>query len=457
MDRIEEKILSLIDANADRLQALADDIFHHAEQGYHEYRTAKLVADFLKELGLETREGLAITGVKAAIGTGKGPNVALIGELDGLACPTHPDATELGFAHSCGHYAQIVCMLGAALALSDPEVAVSLDGTATIFAVPAEEFQDASVREEVRRSHGILSSGGKCELLRRGLMDDIDLAVTTHSHMAGRGSTDADLMLGCSACTGFIGKTIYMHGRAAHAAAAPHLGANALNAACLGMSALGMIRETFEEKDCVRVHPYIRKGGDAINIVPSEVVVDNEDAGFRIVESKVRHLLGNDEYVGSPDFVKGEIYGWVPSVFSYAYGDKVRSFYAKMVGNGDSRVEWTAQLPEGGEYELYVHYLGLQPRFQRVDSVQYYYTLEQGKLKADIGMLFGKRRRECAVSVRSNDGYEDDFYYEPKDSQADWVPLGRYVLDAGAVTLALYDRGIPNRLIFADAIKWVKR
>lgn len=52
------------------------------------------------------------------------------------------------------------------------------------------------------------------------------------------------------------------------------MGANALNAASLGMSALGMIRETFQEKDCIRVHPYIRKGGEAINIVPSEVVVD---------------------------------------------------------------------------------------------------------------------------------------------------------------------------------------
>ena len=46
-----------------------------------------------------------------------------------------------------------------------------------------------------------------------------------------------------------------------------HMGVNALNAACLGMSALGMIRETFEEKDCVRVHPYIREGGEAINVV----------------------------------------------------------------------------------------------------------------------------------------------------------------------------------------------
>jgi len=291
MDVIEQKILTIIDQNADELQALADDLFHHAEQGYHEYRTARAVSDFLKKLGLETREGLAITGIKAAIGKGGGPNIALIGELDALACPTHPSATSDGFAHACGHYAQLICMLGAALALSDPEVSASLDGTATIFAVPAEEYLDASVREEVRRTHDIHCSGGKCELIRRGEFDNIDLSVTTHSIMVDRGS-GADLMLGNSACTGFIGKTVYMHGRAAHAAAAPHLGANALNAASLGMAALGMVRETFQEKDCVRVHPYIRKGGEAINIVPSEVVVDmmvraNNQAAIEEVSAKV--------------------------------------------------------------------------------------------------------------------------------------------------------------------------
>jgi len=291
MNHIEEKIISIIDQHAGELQALADDLFTHAEQGYHEYRTAQVVSDFLKKLGLETREGLAITGVKAEIGKKEGPNVALIGELDALACPTHPSATADGFAHACGHYAQLVCMLGAALALSDPEVAASLDGTATIFAVPAEEYLDASVREEVKKSHGVLCSGGKCELIRRGEFDPIDLAVTTHSLMVAR-DTDVDLMLGNSACTGFIGKTVYMHGRAAHAAAAPHEGANALNAASLGMAALGMVRETFQEKDCVRVHPYIRKGGEAINIVPSEVVVDmmvraNNQAAIEEVSAKV--------------------------------------------------------------------------------------------------------------------------------------------------------------------------
>lgn len=272
MDNIEKRIIELIDEHAQELQALAEDIYTHAEQGYHEFRTAAIAADLLRGLGLEPETGLAITGVKAVLGKNEGPNVALIGELDGLACPDHPFANN-GFAHSCGHYAQMVCLLGAAIALCDHEVASALDGKVTFFAVPAEEFQDSSVRKEVREKHDVHCGGGKCELIRRGQFDDIDMAVTTHSHMVARDS-DADILLGNSACTGFIGKTVYMHGRAAHAAAAPHLGANALNAACLGMSALGMIRETFREKDCVRVHPYIRKGGQAINVVPSEVEVD---------------------------------------------------------------------------------------------------------------------------------------------------------------------------------------
>ena len=48
MDRIEERIIQIIDQNAPRLQAMAEDIFTHAEQGFHEYRTAKLAADYLR-------------------------------------------------------------------------------------------------------------------------------------------------------------------------------------------------------------------------------------------------------------------------------------------------------------------------------------------------------------------------------------------------------------------------
>ena len=291
MDHIEAKILKIIDDHADELQALAQDLFEHPEQGYYEYRTAQVVSDYLKKMGLETQEGLAITGVKARIGKESGPNIALIGELDAVGCASHPNASDKGFAHACGHYAQLTCMLGAALALSDPEVAAALDGTATIFAVPAEEFQDASVKAGLDPKHDIHCMGGKCELLRRGDFDEIDMSLTTHSLMVDRDS-DVDLMLGNSACTGFVGKTVIMHGKAAHAAAAPHAGVNALNAASLGMSALGMIRETFQEKDCIRVHPFFKKGGEVINVVPSEVIVDmmvraNNQAAIEATSEKV--------------------------------------------------------------------------------------------------------------------------------------------------------------------------
>lgn len=273
MDAIEKKIINIIDAQATQLQSLAQDLFLHAEQGYHEYRTAKIVADFLKGLGLTCKEGLANTGIRTSLGSKNGPHIALISELDGIKCPEHPCASGSGYSHSCGHYAQVVCMLGAAMALTDPEVAKSLDGMISFFAVPAEEYQDFTAREEICRSSGIRCPGGKQELLLRGEFDDIDMAISTHTLMVGR-ENGLDLMLGNSASTGFIGKTICVKGRAAHAASSPHLGVNALNAACLGISALGMIRETFQEKDCVRIHTNICQQNGAINVVPSEVTVN---------------------------------------------------------------------------------------------------------------------------------------------------------------------------------------
>lgn len=292
MNEIEKRILRIIDDNAPRLQTLADDLYTHPEQGWHETRTAAVAADFLRALGLDVQTGLAVTGLRASTGTGKGPNIALIGELDALKCPDHPAARN-GYAHSCGHYAQMVCMLGAALALSDPEVATSLDGTATFFAVPAEECQGESVRDELRREYDVRCLSGKCELLRRGAFDDIDMALTTHSHMVGRDS-GADLLLGNSASNGFVGKTVTIHGIAAHAAAAPDRGANALNAACLGLSALGMIRETFREADCVRVHPVIREGGQALNVVPSRAIVEMQvRANKRAVIGEISEKVNN--------------------------------------------------------------------------------------------------------------------------------------------------------------------
>lgn len=273
MDQIEQKILSIIDQRAQELIERGKALYCRAEQGFSEYETAKMTAEVLRALGLEPREGLAVTGLRAMIGKESGPTVALIGELDGIKCPEHPQAVaETGMSHSCGHHGQMMAMLGAAYALSDAQVAASLDGRAAIFAVPAEEYLAADIREGLQKSGAIRYSCGKSELIRLGEFDDVDIALTTHAHMVA--GVDCDILLGNNSASGFIGKTALFQGKAAHAAMCPHEGVNALNAASLALSALGMLRETFQEKDYIRVHPVMRGGGGAINVVPDEAVLD---------------------------------------------------------------------------------------------------------------------------------------------------------------------------------------
>src|SRR5436190_13708373 len=98
-----------IDRAANDLYEFGDDIFEHAELGFKELRTAGQVAERFRDLGLEYRDKLALTGVKAVAESGRaGPRVAVLGELDGLVVPNHRRAVkETGGAHACGHNGQL--------------------------------------------------------------------------------------------------------------------------------------------------------------------------------------------------------------------------------------------------------------------------------------------------------------------------------------------------------------
>ena len=152
MDAMEQRILQVIDAHAEEIKAFGRDIFHHAELGYKEHRTAGKFAEALRRLGIQPQEGLAITGVKGELpGTrDQKVRVAVMGELDALpisnASHTNP---ETGAAHCCGHHAQLTGVLGAAIALSDPEVKANLDGVPVFMAVPAEECVDLEFKEKL--------------------------------------------------------------------------------------------------------------------------------------------------------------------------------------------------------------------------------------------------------------------------------------------------------------------
>ena len=289
MDRIEQRICEIIDSRRDALLSFADDIWRHAELGFQEYRTAEKFNEALKSLGLRTEEKLAVTGVKARLhgGTGdpasdtagseSGPTVCLMGELDALPIPNHEFANpETGAAHCCGHHAQLTGVLGAAIALSDPEIRAALDGDIVFFGVPAEEYVEIEKRNQMRRQGLIRYGCGKCELIRIGALDDIDLVVGHHS------SCTKKYLIANRSCNGFVTKIARFRGRAAHAAGEPQRGIDAMAAAQIAMHAVDIQRETFRDRDTVRVHSCITKTESAANVIADEVVMEYSIRGKTI-------------------------------------------------------------------------------------------------------------------------------------------------------------------------------
>src|SRR5690606_15126273 len=106
------------------------DIHQNPELGNRETRTAALVAQHLRELGLEPRTGIATTGVTAVLKGGKpGPRIALRADMDALpvteatGLPFASKATTtfngqtVGVMHACGHDAHTSVLMGVAEAL----------------------------------------------------------------------------------------------------------------------------------------------------------------------------------------------------------------------------------------------------------------------------------------------------------------------------------------------------
>ncbi len=280
-----------IDRRAKELIAVSRDILEHPEPGYSEYRTARVVGEQLARLGIKYRSGLALTGVKGAVqgGGGKGPSVAIIGELDSLIVDGHPSAAaDTNAAHACGHHCQIGMMLGALVGLTQPRVLAELSGEIVPFAVPAEEFIEVERRLGLRESGQIEFMGGKQELIRLGEFDDVDIAMMCHTASDMGAHTFA---LGGTS-NGHIVKYVRFTGRAAHAGSAPHLGVNALNAATFALQAINSNRELYREQDTVRIHGIMTAGGQSVNSVPSDVKLE-----WRVRSGTPEAVVRNSEIV----------------------------------------------------------------------------------------------------------------------------------------------------------------
>ncbi|HEX6065964.1 MAG TPA: amidohydrolase, partial [Longimicrobiales bacterium] len=126
------------------------DIHQHPELGNQEVRTAKLVADHLRKLGMEVRTNVAVTGVIGVLKGGRpGPVIALRADMDGLPVTEQVDlpfaskvrttyeGQEVGVMHACGHDTHVSMLMGVAEIFAG--MRAQLPGTIVFLFQPAEE------------------------------------------------------------------------------------------------------------------------------------------------------------------------------------------------------------------------------------------------------------------------------------------------------------------------------
>lgn len=262
-----QDIIKAVDKNRRLILDAEKFIWAHPETGYKENVTSKYMAEKFEELGYKLTHAENITGFFTEIDTGKaGPKILILGELDSIICPSHPDADKkTGAVHACGHNAQSATLLGIAAALKDKAVLSKLCGKIMLCAVPAEEMIELDFRNKLIEEGKIKYYGGKCEFLSRGYFDGVDIAFMVHHSTSN---------VGIAGAVGILAKGITYKGVSAHAGGTPWEGHNALYAASCGLNAANAIRETFRDSDLIRFHPIVTEGGSVVNAIPERAKLE---------------------------------------------------------------------------------------------------------------------------------------------------------------------------------------
>jgi amidohydrolase len=230
-ERERDELLAAIDRGADEALALARWMSVHPELSLAEHQTSARYIAYLgaRAFSIDTPVAALDTAFVARHGAATAPvRAGLLAEMDALP--------EIG--HACGHNLSGPASLLAAAALAS----VLPDDAAQVVVVgtPAEE-----------------TGLGKRALVAAGVFDDLDCALMAHASDMRR------------AHRLFLGNAKYelvFRGKAAHAAAYPHDGINALDGVIAFFVALGLLRQQLAPS--VRVHGIVTDGGRAPNIIP---------------------------------------------------------------------------------------------------------------------------------------------------------------------------------------------
>ena len=243
---------------SDWIVKIRRELHEHPELMYEEFRTSELIRRELDRLDIQYIHPIAETGVLASIGNGKGPCVALRADMDAL--PIHeetnvPFKSKIdGKMHACGHDCHVSMLLGAAKLLKDKES--EINGTIKLLFQPAEEG----------------GAGGKL-MREEGALENPEVERIFGLHVwpqmpSGQiGSREGTFL----AATSSLSLTV--KGVGGHAAVPQLTKDSVLTSARIITNLQSIISRELDPLESGVVSITVINGGNASNVIPSEVKV----------------------------------------------------------------------------------------------------------------------------------------------------------------------------------------
>lgn len=320
------------------------EIRHHLHQnpelGNREFETAKLVADYLREIGLdEVRTGVAHTGVVGVLRGGKpGPVVAVRADMDAL--PVTEDTPypfkstvratylgqDVGVSHACGHDIHTSVALGLASVLAS--LRADLPGTVVFIFQPAEE--GAPPGEE----------GGAALMLKEGVLEDpapeaiFGLHTNWNMPVGVVGYTPGPALAASDHFTATI------HGRGAHGAQ-PEVSADPVVMAAQAIMTL----QTIRSRNMSPIEPGVVtvglvRGGTRFNIIPDDVLLEGTVRSYStetqdLVERRMHEILAGVTSAGGGSYELTYERGIPVTVNDVALTERMAGSLERAVGAGN--------------------------------------------------------------------------------------------------------------------------
>src|SRR3990172_4692070 len=228
-DGLKQRAAVNVEQRRKELLEISLRIHSNPEIAFEEHKSAEMLAAFLEANGFGVERGVCeiSTAFRAAVGSGE-PRLAFLAEYDALP----------GVGHGCGH--NIIGTASCAAAIALKPLLEETGGTVMVIGTPAEE-----------------AAGGKVYMAARGAFDGLECAMLVHP---GNRNTAVAFALAC------LELDVEFEGKAAHAAARPEAGLNALDAMVAAFVNIGLLRQQI--RDSARIHGIITDGGQAVNVIP---------------------------------------------------------------------------------------------------------------------------------------------------------------------------------------------